>query len=590
MARLNPLLSALRLLREATDRTTCLNIVGTLVLVTAGGALAAGAPLALKNLVDALTGVRPGSSEWLLPGCIYLLALFGGRLASDVRPLLAGKVEQKVLAGLRQRFFAHVLRLPIAYLIKRRSGELLHSVDLAAAGAQLIISHIANSIAPVLVELVMMTVILAHLQQQALVVLFAVTALLYLAVFAAGALQLKNPASAVSAASLEVHAQLNDGISNNETLRCFGACGQAETALHQASSGLAAQWLGFNRLTVQVSLAASFIFAFALGTCFAIAADAVSHGEMSVGAFVLASVYMLQMVHPLEVMGSAARDLSRALRFMRPLLEVLATPAEALEDLPPSASPRGVRVAQTPALRLENLHFAYEPHRPVFQGLNLDIPAGRTTAIVGRSGSGKSSLVRLLLRLHSPQSGRILMHGHPINDLAVADLRAIIGLVPQEVGLLHKTAAGNISLGVPNATRADIELAARSAQLHDLIEALPNGYETVLGERGQTLSGGERQRLAIARALLRRPQIYLLDEPTSMLDSKTEADIMRALQELTAGHTALLIAHRLSTVMHADEIVVLEGGQVHERGRHAELLDRNGLYAQLWKQQATGAA
>lgn len=588
MARLDPLLSALRLLREATDRTACFNIVGTMVVVTASGALAAGAPLALKDLVDALTGVRPGSDEWLLPGGIYLLALFGGRLASDVRPLLAGKVEQQVLAGLRQRFFAHVLRLPIAYLITRRSGELLHGVDLAAAGIQLIISHIANSIAPVLVELAMMAVVLAHLQQPALVVLFAATALLYLAIFATGAIRLQDRASAVTSASLEVHAQLNDGIANNETLRCFGARGAAETALHQASSELAAQWLRFNRLTVQISLAASVVFALALWACFAISADAVSRGEMSVGAFVLASVYMLQMVHPLEVMGSAARDLSRALRFMRPLLEVLATPAEALENLPPPASPREVRAPQAPALQLENLHFAYEPNRPVFQGLNLDIPAGRMTAIVGRSGCGKSSLVRLLLRLHSPQSGRILVHGHPISDLPVADLRTLIGLVPQEVGLLHKTAADNIALGVPNATRADIELAARSAQLHHVIDALPDGYETVLGERSQTLSGGERQRLAIARALLRRPQIFLLDEPTSMLDSETEAEIMRALQKRTAGCTTLVIAHRLSTVMHADEIVVLEGGRVHEQGRHAELLGRNGLYAQLWKQQATG--
>ncbi len=588
MSRVDRHLSAIRLLREATNRTACFNILATLLLVTAGGALAAGSPLALKALVDALTGVAPGDDGWLVPGALYLVALSGSRLASDLRPLPASKVEQQILAALRRRFIEHLLRLPMSYLIKRRSGELLHSVDLAAAGSQLIVSHVANSIAPVLVELAMMAAILSHLQQPSLVMLFTLTAVLYLAIFATGALKLKGRASAVSSASLEVHAQLNEGVTNVETLRCFGANDHAAAAVHETSSRLAASWLRFNRLTVQVSLAASALFALSLAACFAIAADAVAQGAMSVGGFVLASVYMLQMVHPLEVVGSAARDLSRALGFMRPLLDILAEPPETLGTSRAAPLPDALQAAEAPALRLENLHFAYDPHRPVFQGLDLDIPAGRTTAIVGRSGSGKSSLVRLLLRLYVPQSGRILLAGEPIDALPIERLRALIGLVPQDAGLLHATAAANISLGLPDVDRRDIELAARTAQLHHLIEALPNGYDTMLGERSQTLSGGERQRLTIARALLRRPLIYLLDEPTSMLDSKTEAEIMLALRRITAGCTTIVIAHRLSTVMHADEIIVLDSGQVRERGRHSELLERNGLYAQLWRQQVAG--
>ncbi|MBI3345724.1 MAG: ABC transporter ATP-binding protein [Burkholderiales bacterium] len=597
MPRLDTLRSALRLLHAQADRPVLLGIGGTLLLVGISGTFAACSPLALKHLVDALAastqGHQPGGYV-LAQGAVYLLVLLVSRLAADVRPLLAGKVEQRVLAGLRQRFFAHLLRLPMSYLVKRHGGELLHSVDLAAAGSQLIISHVTNSIAPVLVELVVMAVILAQLQQPALVVLFAATAVTYLGVFSFGALRLTRQANAVSAASLDVHTQLTDGIAHVETLRCFSAGPQAEKAMAEASSRLACRWLEFNRRTVGTALAASVLFAVALAASSAIAADAVAQGQMTVGGFVLTNVYMLQMVRPLEVLGSAARDLARALGFMRPLLGILAEPtepAEAARCMPPtSATASGSKCQPSaPSLRLENLHFGYEPCHPVIRGLNLEIPAGRTTAIVGRSGSGKSSLVRLLLRLYLPQAGHILLDGRPIEALPMADLRALIGLVPQECALLHATAASNIALGVPGASREDIELAARIAQLHHILEALPRGYDTLLGERGQTLSGGERQRLAIARALLRRPTIFLLDEPTSMLDSKTEAEIMAALRRVTAGCTTLVIAHRLSTAMHADEIVVLDGGQIHERGRHLDLLASGGLYAQLWRQQMHGA-
>ncbi len=592
----NTLLAALRLLREGANREVYLHIAVTMLLVAIGGALSAGAPLALKSLVDALTATaRDAQPEAAVigPGATYLLVLICGRLVADFRPLLAGKVEQHALAALRQRFFEHLLRLPMHYLVRRKRGELLHSVDLAGAGVQLIVSHIANSLAPVLVELIVMGMILVQLGQPALVALFATTSLLYLAIFATGALRLAGRASAVSAASLDVHAQLSDGIANLETLRCFGAVPQAESALKAASFRLGSRWLQFNRLTARLGLATSALFALALAACIALSADAVAHGTMTVGGFVLAGVYMLQMVHPLEVLGSATRDVSRALSFMRPLLDILQEPPAASETALPAAAAAATAkaaVLRAPALRLENLYFGYEPLRPILRGLDLELPAGRTTAIVGLSGSGKSSLVRLLLRLYSPQSGRILIGGVPIDEMPVADLRALFGLVPQDTGLLHASAAANIALGMPEAQQEDIELAARDAQLHHLLKALPEGYDTQLGERSQTLSGGERQRLAIARALLRRPMIYLLDEPTSMLDSRTEAEIMAALRARTAGCTTIVIAHRLSTVIHADEIVVLHGGQVHERGRHRELLELDGLYAQLWRQQAARAA
>lgn len=591
MPQLGALGSALRLLRACADRKVLLDLLATLLLVALGASLAAGSPLALKHLVDAVAeqGLNGPSGAVMTHGTVYLVVLIGARLASDLRPLLAGRIEQRVLARLRQRFFAHLLRLPLAYLANRRGAELLHSADLAAAGAQAMVSHATSSIAPTLIELAWMTAILAQLQQPALVAVFVATSLLYLAVFAFGVRAQRPAVEAVSGASLAVYGRLSDGAAQVETLRCFGATQAAERALAGASSRLITRWLRLHRLTAYSGLAASTIFALALAASFYIAADAVALGEITVGGFVLANVYMLQMVRPLETLGAATRDLTRAVGFMRPLLDILAEPAEAGPSTPPTGAERRDDL-QAPALRLEDVYFGYDPHRPVLRGLSLDIPAGRTTAIIGRSGCGKSSLARLLLRLYAPQAGRILVDGCPIETLPVDALRAMIGWVPQDPGLLRDTVKANIALGRPGATADDIQRAARHAHIHQHIAGLPRGYDTLLGERGQTLSGGERQRLALARAVLREPRLYVLDEPTSMLDARTEAAVLGTLRELTAGCTTLVIAHRLSTVMHADDIVVLEDGRVRERGSHAQLLAMGGLYAQLWRQQAEGTA
>ena len=589
MSRLRTFAAALGLIRGAVDRHVLMTLLGTLMLVALSGAPAAASPLALKHLVDVVAGTKSADqavgNAALLAGAIYLMTLAGGRIMADVRPLLAGRMEQRVLASIRQRAFAHLLRLPMAYLVNRRGGELLHSVDLAAAGAQAVMSHATNSIAPVLIELVLMAVILGELRQPGLVVLFVATSLLYLAVFSVGLRRQQPAIRQVSAASLDVHGQLCDGIAHVETLRCFGAATEAEQSLGRASSCLASRWLRLNQLTVQGALAASAVFAATLAAWLALTAEAVVRGQLSVGGFVLASVYMLQLVRPLETLGTAARDLLRAMGFMQPLLDILAEPSEHWSEPSTCSASSWTKPASAPSLCFENLSFGYDSQAPVIRGLDLQIAAGRTTAIVGRSGCGKSSLVRLLMRLHEPQAGRILVDGHPIESVPIAELRAMIGLVPQDAGLLQASVRSNIALGLPAATQQSIELAAMRAQLHHLVIALPDGYDTLLGERGQTLSGGERQRLAIARAILRKPMIFLLDEPTSMLDGKTEAAILPALRELTTGCTTLVIAHRLSTIMHADQIVVLEGGRVTEQGRHTELLAKQGLYAQLWYQQ-----
>ena len=595
-ARASEAAKVLRLLRADADREVALLGLGTVLVVAAGGVVAALTPLVLKALVDAVAAAHQagGATGALaaLPGeATYLALLLAARVLSDVRPLLGGTITVRFHGRLMRRFFAHVLRLPLGELLRLRSGELMHSLDLASAGVQLVVGQLAGGLLPVLVELATMAGVLVHLGQPGLVVVFGATALAHLALFTVGARLVTTATREVSSASLETYARLGDGIAHLETLRCFAAEPQARGRLREAGTLLERRWVGLNRLNVGIALAASTTFAASMAACLHLGERAVQRGTLSVGGFVLTTVYMLQMVRPIESLGTVARELSRARAYLRPLLDLLALPVDAACGAATHAHPQAAPPRRATTVRLENLHFAYDPRRPVLKGLSLEVPAGSTTAIVGRSGSGKSSLARLLMRLYAPQQGRILLDGRAIDSIAVEELRGtLIGLVSQDTALLHESIAANIALGLPAASRDDIRLAARGAQLDDLVDALPQGLDTPVGERGMQLSGGERQRVGIARALLRRPALYLLDEPTSMLDSRTEREILDVLRALPAGATTIVIAHRLSTIVHADEIVVLDDGQVRERGSHRALLAGDGLYARMWRQQMAGAA
>ena len=583
-----------RLLRRDADRRVRVQLGVALVLVGCSGLLAALAPLALKAMVDAVAGATPtpstGTTAVLGFGAAYVLALCGGRLLADLGPWFTGTADQRLDRLLTRHFFDHLLRLPMAYLLRRRGGELLRSLDLASSGCRVVVLQVVNSLVPALVETVVMAVVLLQLGQPALVAAFAITAGLYLAVFAIGARRLAPCAGQVSAAHLALHALLADNLQHAETLRCHGAEPLARERVDAASEALETRWVALHRLRTCMALVITAIFTLSVATSLLLAGHGVATGSLTVGGFVLATVYMLQLVRPLEMLGAGARDIAQSLGFVRPLLDILREPTEPQTTPEESTATPAPPTDRGPALTFENVWFGYDPHRPVIRGLDLHIPAGATVAIVGASGSGKSSLVRLLLRLYLPQSGRILLDGCPIDTLPAAALRARIGLVPQDTALFHDSIAHNIGLGRPGVTPEQIARAAGHAQLHTLLAALPGGGNTPVGERGLQLSGGERQRIAIARAVLRAPDIYVFDEATSMLDSRTEAAILRDLQQLTAGRTTIIIAHRLSTVQHADDIVVLDQGRVAERGKHGELIQRGGLYAALWRQQTRGAS
>lgn len=595
-----------RLLFAEADTSVRRRFIVALALVVAGGLLAALAPLALKGLVDAVAGAQAApqalTASAVSFGVAYLLALCGGRLFAEVRPLIDGTAEQRLYARLSRRFFRHLLDLPLAYHLSRRTGALVHTLSQAMLGCELLVLHVINSIVPVLVEVVTVAIVLVHLDQPVLVASFVVTAIAYVAIFSSSMFQLTKKAHAVSTASLNAHAALTDSLLNYEAIKYFSAEAGARARHASATTDLETQWGRLYWLRVKIGLAVVATFTVSLAISLTVAAEAVGKGTLTVGGFVLANVYMLQIVRPLEMMGAALRDVSQALGFVRPLLAVLEEPTEELQGKP-HETPQAIALGKDPsvstatrrsaahlppaaAVSFEDVVFGYQPERPVLNKLNLDIPAGRAVAIVGASGAGKSSLVRLILRLYEPQRGRILLDQIPINELPAAALRSMIGLVPQDTVLFNDTIAYNIGIGRAGASRLEIERAARLAHLHDFIASLPAGYDTMVGERGLKVSGGERQRIAIARAVIKRPRLYVFDEATSSLDSQTEAGILLNLREISAGCTTITIAHRLSTVFHADEIAVLDNGQVAERGTHATLLQRDGIYARLWQAQS----
>jgi len=301
---------------------------------------------------------------------------------------------------------------------------------------------------------------------------------------------------------------------------------------------------------------------------------------MTVGGLVLVHTYIVRLVQPLEMLGYAVRDMSQGIAFLEQMLALL---RERREGEPQRSSTPARRCPGE--LAFEHVSFAYGPQRPVLSDVSFHVPAGRTVAVVGASGAGKSSLIRLLFRLYEPDAGRILLDGEPIAHMPLSRLRQAIAVVPQDTVLFHDTIAKNIGFGRAGSQRWEIEQAARVASLHELISSLPEGYETLVGERGLKLSGGERQRVAIARAALKRPCIFVFDEATSSLDTQTARAILDNLLDVSRRATTLCIAHRLSTVVHADEILLLDRGTLVERGTHAQLLRLDGRYARLWQAQ-----
>ena len=384
----------------------------------------------------------------------------------------------------------------------------------------------------------------------------------------------------MNSSDTDANSKAVDSLLNYETVKYFGA-ERRETERYDASMARYEKASTETYVSLAVlNFGQAVIFTLGMTAVMWLAARDIMAGRTTIGGFVLANTMLVQLSMPLNFMGMIYREIKQALIDIDDMFKILSRNPEIADR--PGAKP--LRVAQG-ALRFEDVRFAYVPERPILRGVSIEVPAGRTVAVVGPSGAGKSTLSRLLFRFYEPQSGRIRIDGQDIAMVSQASLRAALGMVPQDTVLFNDTIGYNIRYGQWEASDAQVREAARAAQIDRFIASLPEGYETSVGERGLKLSGGEKQRVAIARTILKGPPILVLDEATSALDSFTEREIQSALDRVSRGRTTLVIAHRLSTVVDADEILVLDQGRIVERGDHASLLDRNGVYAAMWDRQ-----
>jgi ATP-binding cassette subfamily B protein len=566
-----------------------------LVLIVAASAMTALGPVALKYIVDGFTGHRAsglpavgsfisGLSIAALIG-LYVLSQWLARTVGEVRGLVYARAERRMARTLSERLFDHVMRLPLRFHLERQTGAISQTLDNGLNGYQMVLHTLVFTILPVATELATIVVVLSRLDHPAFLWLFCAAIVAYAVVFWYAAFTIVAAARAASDSQVTAMALMTDSILNYETVKYFTAEAMVQERASRALAQTENSWVSFYRRYAGNGLAIATIFAGFLLVTILYAAGEVQGGRMSVGSFILVNTYMLQVVRPVEQLGYAVQMLSQGLAFLEKMFAILRERVEplALPEPPAPEVPAGAG-----RLEFACVGVAYCSDRVVLRDVGFAVPAGKTLGIVGGSGAGKSTLVRLLVRLIEPDTGCILLDGVPVSGLPLARLRQAVAVVPQDTVLFNDSIGYNIAFGKPGSSQAEVEHAARLAHLHDFIVSLPEGYDTQVGERGIKLSGGEKQRISIARAAIKRPRIYVFDEATSSLDSNTEREILRNLREISRHSTTLVIAHRLSTVVHADEIVVLENGTIVECGTHTALLRQHGRYAALWEAQQHG--
>jgi ATP-binding cassette, subfamily B, heavy metal transporter len=543
-------------------------------------------PFAYKAVVDGLA--EPPDALVTLP-LAALLAYGGARLAaaffSEARDAIFAKVSQRAGRQISLSVFRHLFQQSLRYHLDRRTGELSRAIDRGVQATTFMLGMVLFNILPTLFEFALVIAILlaGYPWWFALIVFVTISTYAIFSIFATEwRTQFRRE---LNIHDNEVSAQAVDSLLNYETVKTFTNEGFEARRIDRALAGYEGAAIKSRVSLAALNFGQAAIIAIGVTLIMIAAAQGVVAGTLTVGDVVLVNTFLLQLYQPLNILGMVYRELKQSIADLETMAGLLALRPE-IEDRP-GARPLALDGAQ---LTFDRVSFAYDPERPVIEGLSFDLPPGRTLALVGRSGAGKSTVVRLLFRFYDVDEGAILIDGQDIRDVTQHSLRAAIGLVPQDTVLFNDTIGANIAYGRPGASQADIEAAARAAQIHDFVATLPERYDTLVGERGLKLSGGEKQRVAIARMVLKDPPILILDEATSALDSGTERLIQAALRRLSAGRTTLMIAHRLSTVVDADQILVLEHGRVIEHGRHQQLLARRGAYAQMWARQQEAPA
>ena len=587
-------------------------VLAALLFMIGAKAANVGVPVLLKNLVDSMD-VKTGQATALLVAPVGLLLAYGGlrlstSLFTELRELVFAKATQGATRAIALSTFEHLHALSLRFHLERQTGGMTRDIERGVRGIESLVSYSLFSIFPTLIEVAMVLTILAVKFDFGYVGITVAALLLYIAWTVAVTewrTKFRREANEFDSAA---HTKAVDSLLNYETVKYFN-----NEAFEARRYDESLQRLRRARLKAQTTLSLlntgqQLIIATGLVAMLWRATQGVVDGHMTLGDLVMINAFMIQIYIPLNFLGVIYRELKQSLTDLDKMFTLMDRERE-VPDAPgaPSLALHGV-----PAVRFENVHFAYDADRPILHGIDFEIPAGKTVAVVGPSGSGKSTLARLLYRFYDvgmpprflagrgslPPEGAAVTMGRPggdggsiriagqdIRQVTQASLRAAIGIVPQDTVLFNDTVEYNIAYGRPGADRAAVEAAARAARIHDFIAATPKGYATMVGERGLKLSGGEKQRVAIARTLLKNPPILIFDEATSALDSANERAIQAELHGVAQNKTTLVIAHRLSTVVDAHEILVMDAGHIVERGTHAELLARQGRYAGMWALQ-----
>ncbi|MGH8608318.1 MAG: ABCB family ABC transporter ATP-binding protein/permease [Gammaproteobacteria bacterium] len=542
-------------------------------------------PIFFKGMVDALSPKTPGAIAFPVA---MLLAYGAARVMSqtfaELRDGVFARVAQRAIRRVALRTFNHLHRLSLRFHLERQTGGLSRIIERGANGIEYFLFFVLFNVVPTLLEIALVCGILWGFYNFWFALVTFVTIVGYVW-YTLGVTEWRiKYRRRMNEADEEANTKAIDSLLNYETVKYFNNEGHEarryDVALQRYEKAGVASRTSLSLLNIGQAA----IIAVGATVMMGMAAKGVVTGRMSVGDFVLVNAYLIQLYMPLNFLGTVYREIRQSLLDMEKMFSLLHMDVEVKDrpGAPPLRVDRG-------AVAFENVEFGYDPRRPILKGVSFAVPPGKTVAIVGPSGAGKSTISRLLFRFYDVNGGRVAIDGEDIRAVQQQTLRAAIGIVPQDTVLFNDSIYYNIAYGRPDATKDEVEQAAKLARIHEFVLGLPDGYKAMVGERGLKLSGGEKQRVAIARTILKHPAILLFDEATSALDTHTEKEIQKSLREVSADRTTLIIAHRLSTVIHADEIIVLEDGRIVERGRHTDLLTRGGKYAAMWQRQQEAA-